>query len=178
MGLFDFSRWGKLNKFLSWGLAVYLIANLTFVIYIWMQVNRPQFHGPRPDGPRPFDHGITQELNLSREQQDKFREIDQAHKKNVDSLVNTILNVKRELAAEIFKKNPDDKFIDEKIRLIGSIQQSIEKEVITHFRKLSEICNDEQREKLSNMFKKITGPPPGPKDRMNQNFPPMPPPGG
>ena len=65
MSFTEFKGWGRLNKYLAWGLGIYLIANLVFVLYIWMQVNNRPGPGPRPGGRPPhMEHGIIEELNL------------------------------------------------------------------------------------------------------------------
>lgn len=181
MNLSEFKGWGRFNKYLGWGLTLYLIANLAFVIYIWMQVNNRPGPGPRPGGPpMRMEQGLMQELNLTSEQQAEFKKIDEAHKKVTDSLIGNILNVKRNLANEIFKENPDNQLIDQELHKIGALQESVEREVLKMFRELNKIYTPEQKEKLSKMFRQMTGPPPGdgPKGRMHNGFPPMPPPGG
>lgn len=189
MSIMDY-KWGKVNKLLSWGLGIYLIANLVIVAYIWMQVNKRPDPDQRLQGPpMRFENGLVRDLNFTAEQNSEYLKIETVHKGNIDSLINKILTVKRELAREIIKTSPDTDFVNKQIHIIGLQQETIEKEVFNHMQKLFQICTAEQREKLTKKFKELEqrthiggpgsemGPGRLPKDRMNEKFPPMPPPG-
>lgn len=180
MNLSDYKGWGRFNRYLPLGLTIYLIANLIFVIYIWMQVNNRPGPGRKPDGPPPrMGNGLVHELNLTKDQQDEFKKIDDLHKKTTDSLIGNILTIKRKMVNEILKEKPDNQLIDNDLKTIGSLQESVEKEFIKLLRELNNICTPEQKEKLSKTFQMMGDPPPGgPKEGMHDRFPPMPPPGG
>jgi hypothetical protein len=169
-------NWGKMNRFLKWALTIYLIANTVIVFYIWLNLGRRHDPAERfQDHPRPMQNVFVRELNLSGEQEEKFKAVENHNRKETDTLISQILSVKKEIAAEIFKANPDTNFVNLKIKQIGNLQEKIEKNIFNNFLQLSKICNDEQKGKLKEVFQDITGRF-GPKGgQMRQNFPPPPP---
>jgi|GEM_PF-1998203 len=175
----------KISGFLKWGLAVYLVLNTALLAYLWIQMSqRPDMH-KFPEGPnkKDFGHAMAKDLNLTEDQQIKFRQLEQENFKMIDSLSEQVPQLRMEIANELFKAKPDQNLINNNIHKIGLITENVERQITDNLRKLNGLCTPEQIEKLKGVFERQgfrhgpEGPGmrrPGPNEPNKRDFPPPP----
>jgi protein CpxP len=144
----------KQNKTLTWLVVSLIVVNIAIVSFMWF--NRPgETLLPPPPPPKhraPSDmvKFLRNELNLNKNQVEKFNELREQHFTTIDSLGKAMHSIKKQLM--------DNVFLDEKINAdslaeqIGILQAEIEIETYDHFIELKEVCGKEQAEKLKKIL--------------------------
>ena len=169
--------WITQNTFRNWLLVVLVVSNLLTVSIIWMQTaktNEPQQNEP---GPR-----SSESVNLLK----RVLDLDEAQAKRVESTLasgreqskqydDRLAELKRRLAEELFKDNPDTSVAHATAKEIGELQAKVEMIRYSHFQELLGICTPGQREKLKPIVIQVFGRRP-PQEESGETKPP--PPGG
>lgn len=134
--------------------------------------------GPQGPGPTNF---ITDQLEFNATQLQKFEELDRAHREKINSIRRDIMASRDAL----FDKVSDESFNDSEIEAITTEIANMEKtkalETFRFFSSVSEICNENQRERFKKIIKdglRRQGPPNGnrPPDGPGREHRPPPPP--
>jgi Spy/CpxP family protein refolding chaperone len=100
-------------------------------------------------------HFIKDELKLTDEQFDQFREIHRTNMINSRKIAIELNNKRREMMTEIAKENPNYKKLDATAKDIGELHYNLKLNTINHFLELKEICNEEQQESIQKLFMKL-----------------------
>ncbi len=156
------------QKFTNILIIILVIINIGSLSFIWFrEFNRPKLPPPSP-GRENVNRFLDNELNLSQEQKQKFKDIRREHFETTRKFEDKVSEYKREVLSESFNQKPDKQKITVLIDSIGSAQKAYELFLSEHFQKLASICTPGQRDKLKDIFLNSFRP----KDR-----PPLPPPG-
>ena len=161
--------WITQSKFRNWLLVVLVASNLLTVSIIWMQTAKTNEPQRKEQGPR-----ASESVNLMK----KVLDLDEGQIKQVENNLaarreqskkyNDRMSVlKRQLADELFKDNPDTSSANVKAKEIGELQSKVELIRFNHFQELLAICTPEQKEKLKPVVIEVFGRKP-PKDEQGE----------
>ena len=92
------------------------------------------------------------ELNLSEDQFQEFKSINQFYMNNTHDIGLKLKENKLLMMSEIANKNPNIKNLDSIANEIGHLHYELKLNTINHFIELKDICNDQQQEILQKMF--------------------------
>lgn len=137
------------TKFLSILIILLLIVNTATLVLFWMQKNKHP-EPPKQGGAFQF---LIKELNLTREQQDKFEMLRNTHRAKMDSL-NQVLKLQKDSLFEGLKK-PQNSLATKAYHLakISVLTTQIDSEVFDHFTQVRAFCTTEQQVKFDNVIK-------------------------
>ena len=123
-------------------LLVFLVITNAFFLFHFM--NNQSHKGPRKDV-RPIDF-LTNELRLNEEQINKVQLLNKEHHQKMMVVSEDIKRLKDALFNRISADSVDKMKVDSITSLIGEKEK--EKDVLTfyHFKKIQELCNDNQKE--------------------------------
>lgn len=100
-------------------------------------------------------HFIKDELQLSDEQFEQFRDINRTNMIKSREIASELNRIRREMMNEIAKENPNLEKLDSFAQDIGALHYNLKKLTINHFLELKEICTYEQQESLQKFFMKL-----------------------
>ncbi|WP_452223369.1 Spy/CpxP family protein refolding chaperone [Lacinutrix chionoecetis] len=135
----------KKNTVLYILLAVLIIMNGFF---LFNYLGRPQQKGPRESG-----NFIAKELKLNEAQIEQFKLLEDKHHKAMKAINNNIKSDKDALFNNITAPSMSHKTVDSLIESITNKESIREKEMFSRLRSLYELCNDEQKERFSEILK-------------------------
>ncbi len=95
---------------------------------------------------------FREQLNLQPEQMDVFRELNRNYNRSAWQIKHRLESLRIEMVTEMGRKNPDRKKLSKIAREIGDLHAQIKNETITYYLGMKEECNDEQKEKLNEIF--------------------------
>jgi Spy/CpxP family protein refolding chaperone len=142
--------WLHQDKFRNWLILLLLVLNIITVSIIWVQMSKDIEPGSQERGVRP-----AESVNLMK----RVLDLDEAQAAVVDSAMaaaraqtkpanNRLSTLKRQIAEEVFKDNPDTSVVKSAAAEIGELQATIELLRFQRFRDIVATCTPEQREKL------------------------------
>lgn len=99
-----------------------------------------------------FGERMRDQLDLSPEQLDSFRESMREHWQKIGPIMNEYDSLRRDLFEEISLDSPSVERIDQIITEMGGLQISMQRESIYHIIQEREFLTPEQREHLEKMF--------------------------
>ena len=151
--------WMTKNTFRNWLIIVLLASNLLTVSIIWMQTaktSEPQQNGP---GPRSSESAnlLKKALDLDEAQTKQVEQTLAAGREQSKNYDDRLAELKRQLAQELFKDNPDTSFAHATSIEIGELQAKVEMVRYDHFQELLAICTPEQRAKLKPIVIEVFG---------------------
>jgi Spy/CpxP family protein refolding chaperone len=167
------------NKLLFVIIGILIILNILSIGAMWLF----KFKGPHPPPPmqmnQPPKDGkmfLKEELKLSAEQTEQFEKLRDEHFIKINTIQEEIRKLKDDMYNLLVSKYADSVKAPELAGKISDKQKEIELATFNHFRKLRDICSDEQKAKfdilLREMLKNM-----GPMHNEHpENFPPGPPP--
>jgi Spy/CpxP family protein refolding chaperone len=137
------------NKWLVGIIVVLVLVNMaTLGAFWWMQ---------KPHHPPKLEKIFEKELNLTPEQTAQFRTLDDIHRTKANELQENMKSYKNGLFEEMLSDNPNEIALDSINIKIGATQIAMDKNLIQHYSELKELCTSaKQKEKLKELFKKIT----------------------
>jgi len=154
-------------------IAILILLNVVTIATMWVWKIKSPHPAPqtemmhKPDGRSIFE----KELNFTPQQLDSLDKYRKEHFESVRKYMDESKEYKDELFDQL--KNPDNAKVQELISKIAEDQKNIEMETFNHFMKIRNLCDDNQKEKFSEIFKKILVPEPREKRMMNQQMHPM-----
>lgn len=153
------------NKSLFWIIIILILINVGLITSIW--VTNGNHHPPPPRGfdggnPHNKDNFLIHELELNKDQAEKFMQLKEDQKKYTDNILEHI----RILKDSLFDGGIDSTSAINIAAKIGNLQMKIELQTYRHFRSVDSILNNEQKEKFNEMKHGM----------LRQMFPPPPPP--
>jgi len=92
------------------------------------------------------------QLNLGQDQMDIFRELNRDYNKTAWQVTHQLETLRAEMVRELGKENPKEKRLDSISKQIGELHTNLKKETIDYYMQMKEVCNDEQKVKLNEIF--------------------------
>lgn len=95
---------------------------------------------------------FREQLNLQPEQMDAFRELNRNFNRTAWQINHRLESLRVEMVTEMGQKNPDRKKLAKIAREIGDLHAQIKNETIAYYLGMKVVCNEEQQEKLNEIF--------------------------
>ena len=158
------------SKLLPLSLAALILLNVVLIFILIKKPHQNKEHHPERDF-------LTEQLQFSEGQKEKFLLLDEIHKEKMMNITHKIRAQKDILFNSFSDENIN---IDSLANITGSLEAQKELEVFHFFKKVREICSNEQQEKFDKIIKKALKGGGARPPRNNGNPPPreggMPPP--
>lgn len=131
---------------------LYLLLIVLLVMNGFLLIN---FLG-RPDHKMPKESGtfITEELQFNEAQLKQFHIVEDTHHNNMRAIGDEVKRIKDELFEKITEPNISQTTIDSLISLISEKEQLKEKELFKRLRSVYDLCDEDQKERYSEIIKK------------------------
>ncbi|MEI6508618.1 MAG: hypothetical protein WCO54_09025, partial [Bacteroidota bacterium] len=134
--------------------------NLTTLATIWLTRPAKSMGFDLPDGPKQF---IIEKLHFNEEQIQAFDTLRKEHFEEMQGLRKQIYESKEDLYNQIKSDRVDTTIMFASIANIGRFEEKAERITMEHFRKVRQLCNDEQKQQfdlvISDVIKRIMLPP-------------------
>lgn len=95
---------------------------------------------------------FREQLNLQRNQMDTFRELNRSFNRTAWQITHQLESLRIEMVRELGKDNPNKKTLKSISTQIGELHTNLKDETINYYLKMKEVCSDEQKEKLNEIF--------------------------
>ncbi|HSO85447.1 MAG TPA: periplasmic heavy metal sensor [Draconibacterium sp.] len=95
---------------------------------------------------------LREQLNLTPQQVDKFREWNREFNRNGWDITHQLENLRVEMVLELGKETPDETRLENISKEIGELHARLKQETIGYYLKMKSECNEEQNEKLNEIF--------------------------
>ncbi|HPI37450.1 MAG TPA: periplasmic heavy metal sensor [Ignavibacteriaceae bacterium] len=140
------------QKTLIWIIVILIALNLTTLALLWFgKPGMPLI--PNPPGPPPnMENFLKQEMKLTEEQEESFKEIRSEHQAAIHDFNQKINEKRGELRNESFKSEPDTALIEKTVNEIGELNTEFERYMFEHFLSLRKILTEEQIDKFSQLL--------------------------
>ena len=142
----------KKLRFYQGGIVVLIILNISLIGWQWF--------GMKPEPPRPQEI-LKRELQLTDVQMKDYVELIREHRKVADAIENEMRQLKRNL----FNFSQPDSTKEVIAQKISQVQQQLDIQTYMHFKKVRELCTDEQKSKFEEVLLKALDRRPRPKPR-------------
>lgn len=151
------------NKYniLIWAITILVILNLTIVGTILIKSNnytKNTTTKPNKELNIPKSHlgqFFKDELNLTYKQHNKFREIRHKYHNNTDKIKTDMQHIRKQIINELGEKNSNNEYLNELSTRIGNLHKELKLQTSQYYLGMKEVCNEEQKEKLYKIFKKM-----------------------
>ncbi|MBW6534755.1 MAG: periplasmic heavy metal sensor [Mariniphaga sp.] len=95
---------------------------------------------------------FREQLNLQPEQVDVFRELNRNFNRTAWQVNHQLERLRIEMVREMGTENPDKQRLEKISAEIGALHTQIKNETIDYYLSMKEVCNDNQKEKLNEIF--------------------------
>jgi protein CpxP len=143
----------KNNKILSIAVILLLITNIALIAFM-LSEKKKRPDGKRPGGREPYSM-MVKELGMTDQQQKDYKEMKEAHFKNVRPLFDSIRAAKTAFYSLIKNGPVSDSVIDAYTAGISAKQAALEKATFAHFRQVRNIFTAEQQPKYDSFLLKM-----------------------
>lgn len=158
------------NKILTIAVVALIVTNLGILVYIWYERTQsfnptdrmppgeriqrsegkpPQDRMPSEGGPKEF---LIRELKLDEKQIEDYGKLVDEHRTEMKRIREKIRNEKDNLWKEITKPKNENNSVERSAAEIGEDQKQIELITFAHFKKVRELCNDDQKKKFDEVI--------------------------
>lgn len=136
------------------------LLNVGLLVALWL----PRTLGPPPlrkPGGRvqKINQFFKQELDLSKEQTTQFLASSEAHRERIREARQGLRANRKALMETMITQGPATPILDSLLNGILSQHQVYESSIVQNYQELWNICNPDQRQKLSEIFKETLRPP-------------------
>ena len=148
----------NLNKILIWLVVILFATNISIGISFWYhkkqdkkfleKMEEVSIEVPSQRRTRFF----REQLNLQPEQMDVFRELNRSFNRKAWEITHQLESLRIEMVRELGKENPNEKTLKSISKNIGNLHAKLKDETINYYLKMKSVCNDEQKEKLNEIF--------------------------
>ena len=161
------------NKFKNQLIIVLLAINLITVSVLWMQVFKKDAPMQKAPESRPGEsvNLMKQALDLNDGQTKQFEKMQADQLEQSKKYNDHLTELKKQLADELFHKNPDTTLVNSKAKEIGELQSKVEVVRFKQFNKLMAILTPEQKEKLKPVLSDLFGRKPPREDVKDNRIP-------
>lgn len=146
------------NKILGWVIAIGLVINIaaitTILIKVYSEKGKTECNGSIHKNPHDF---IRKELNLSKEQEIKFKQIKDASKTEAKLIFEQMRNQRTALLSELAQKNPDSIKVKNYISEIETSQSKLLHHTVKHYLELKKVLREDQYQNLNLLFMNMFG---------------------
>lgn len=146
----------KKNRLLFWLLLFLIVINLTAVISFFFFVQKAPSPACEADQNGKCNV-FQQELNLSESQSVKVEEINAAYRSISEPLVAAIREKRAGIMNELESDQPDTAILSGYSMELSLLQNNMQKENIRQYLALKRICNPEQLQRLSSLYRDLYG---------------------
>lgn len=98
---------------------------------------------------------FREQLNLRRDQMDTFRQLNRNFNQNAWQINNDLEALRIEMVEEMGKENVNKSKLDSISTKIGEFHTKLKKETIAYYLAMKNECNEQQREKLNEIFMSV-----------------------
>ncbi len=146
------------KKYLIIGLIVLLVAmNISTIVTLWLQKKSQLLPPPVEDSgiEIPDQHlgrFFREQLNLSPEQFEKFRNFRQAYHANARKHIQIMGDLRVKMLQEMAKEKPDTSNLHQVALEIGQQHTALKKLTFDYYLNLKSVCNQEQEQRLFQIF--------------------------
>ncbi len=152
------------TRMMIWAIVVLAVLNITTILTIIYHR-----HEPRPDTIMP-ESGMTggenssvrfsgrwfrDELDLSAEQMNRFREFNPAFRQHVRDINLQLNDLRRLMLDEMSSPASDSARLNSLADSVGYLHADLKKHTYRYYMNFKDMCNMEQKEKLDNMFREM-----------------------
>lgn len=95
---------------------------------------------------------FREQLNLQFDQMDKFRELNRSFNRTAWQITHQLEDLRVEMVRELGEKNPNDDTLKSISKQIGELHTALKNETIIYYLGMKEVCNEEQKIKLNEIF--------------------------
>ena len=147
---------------LIWLIVILAVTNLstvgTIIYRAYFQQNAIQYNSSEqteiPDNH--LGRFFRNELNLSFEQHQQFRDFRQKFHTKANIITNEMQVKRNEMMYELEKEKPDTVYLNAFAKEIGNLHEDLKQLTFEYYFNMKSICNDEQKEKLFLIFNAMT----------------------
>jgi Spy/CpxP family protein refolding chaperone len=98
---------------------------------------------------------FREQLNLSPNQVEVFRELNRDFNRTAWQVQNQLAGLRRSMVNEMGVKEIDEQELNDITTKIGDLHEELKNETIEYYLAMKEVCNEEQQEKLHQIFLSI-----------------------
>ncbi len=144
------------NKILIFLVVILFVSNLTTIVALI--IHKREFHSISQDSisnkQTVMNNGrlFRENLNLSIEQNDVFRELRREYNRSARALSFKMQDKRIAMVNELSKSNPDTIVLNSIANEIGEMHSHLKKLTINYFLDMKRECNTEQKDKLAEIF--------------------------
>jgi len=95
---------------------------------------------------------FREQLNLSREQMNFFRELNRDFNQTAWSITHELQTLRLEMVRELGAENPNLEKLDSISSKIGLLHEDLKNKTIDYYLAMREVCDEEQQQKLNEIF--------------------------
>jgi len=140
------------TRFFVYSIALLILLNLTTIAMFWIEKNKASCNN-NIQGERGAGSFLIEQLKFNNEQTQKFKELRREHQQIVRPLMDSIRLLKEDYFDLINIEQIDTSKLIEFSLLITEKHRRVDIATFYHFKKIREICNNEQRQKFNDIIK-------------------------
>jgi Spy/CpxP family protein refolding chaperone len=161
--------WIQQNKLKNWALIVLLACNLLTISILWLRTSqdREPAGGERGFRPPESPNLLSKALNLNEEQFAQAQNVLVARREQTKAYNERSTELKRQLAEELMKDDPDTALARAAANEIGTLQAKVELIRFNRFHELVALCTPQQKEMLRSIVVEVLARKP-PKDELGE----------
>lgn len=142
----------------NWIIGFLILLNCITLGFYWFSRGPGQLP---PSGKRGPVHFLTRELDLSDDQVEKLQAAHQVHREKAEVTVSALRQERRQIMDALTAQTPDTTQALLLVESVGDRESTMQLLLIEHYQFLWEMCDENQREKLRQVFKEIIPHPKG-----------------
>ena len=153
-------------RFLKIIIIILILLNIGTLAFLWIQKS-PGMHPPHHGGGGPFEF-LSNELNLSEQQREQYKQLRDEHHSEVEGLQEAGREMRHQFFDQLHGASSDSLQVEKLATDIASNQRQIELITFHHFQKVRAICSPEQQKKFDDVIDealRMMAPRPGPPGR-------------
>jgi hypothetical protein len=144
------------NRFAFWVLIILIVINISALASFFL-LNRPATSPTCCPADGKQGHSMTNELGLSAAQTEKVSSVNQIYKEHAEPIAASIKDTRSAILNELEQQNPDTNLLNRLTSELSILQKNIQQENIKQFMELKKICNQEQAQRLSALYRDLYG---------------------
>jgi Spy/CpxP family protein refolding chaperone len=141
------------NKILTIAVVLLLLANIALVIF--MLKGKDRGDGKRRERRGEPAEMMAKELGMSEEQKTQYKKMRDKHLTTIRPLFDSISNVRKTFLGMVKADNSNDSIVNSYSNRVASIQSTIDKLTLTHFRTVRGMFRDEQLKKYDDFVQRV-----------------------
>jgi hypothetical protein len=144
------------NRYIFWVLIFLILINISALISFFLFTRATPAPSCCPaDGKQ--GHSFSNALELSADQTEKVDIINQRYKANAEPIVDSIKNTRGAILNELEQETPDTSLLKKLTTELSILQKKVQMENIKQYMELKKVCNKEQAQLLSALYRDLYG---------------------